>query len=89
MINVQGKIMQLGETSYVSTINLNCKEVSLVNEIGTIKITLWAEFCSIVGNGLTYMFKNLCVNHGSYGKIYVNTSKQRCQITLTYPISVR
>ena len=86
MINVQGKIMQLRETRYVSMINLNCKEVSLVDE--TIKSTLWAEFCSIVENGLTYMIKNLRVNHGSYGRIYVNTPKQGCQITLTDPISV-
>ena len=88
MINVQGKIMQLRETRYVSTINLNCREASLVDETGTIKLTLWAEFCSIVENGLTYMFKNLCVNHDSYGRIYVNTPKQGCQIMLTDPISV-
>ena len=88
MINVQGKIMQLRETRYVSTINLNCREASLVDETGTIKLTLWAEFCSIVENGLTYMFKNLRVKHDSYGRIYVNTPKKGCQITLTDPISV-
>ena len=88
MINVQGKIMQLRETRYVSTINFNCREASLVDETGTIKVTLWAEFCSIVENGLTYMFKNLRVNHGSYGEIYVNAPKQGCQIMLTDPISV-
>ena len=57
MIIVQGKIMQLRETRYVSTINLNCREASLVDETETIKITLWAEFCSIVENGLTYTLK--------------------------------
>ena len=80
--------MQLRETRYISKINFNCREASLVDETGTIKITLWAEFCSIVENGLTYMFKNLRVNHGSYGEIYVNTPKQGCQITLTDTISV-
>ena len=88
MINVKGKIMQLRETRYVSTINLNCREASLVDETGTIKLTLWAEFCSIVENGLTYMIKNLRVKHDSYGRIYVNTPKKGCQITLTDPISV-
>ena len=63
MINVQGKIMQLREIRYVSTINLNCRETSLGDETGTIKLTLWVEFCSIVENGLTYMFKNLHVNY--------------------------
>ena len=63
MINVQGKTMLLRETRYVSTINLNCREASLVGETGTIKLTLWVEFCSIVENGLTYMFKNLHVNY--------------------------
>ena len=80
--------MQLREARYVSTTNLNCREASLVDETETIKMTLWAEFCSIVENGLTYMFKNLRVNHDSYGRIYVNTPKQGCQITLTGPISV-
>ena len=88
MINVQGKIMQLRETHYVSTINLNCREVSLGNETGTIKLTLWAEFHSIVENGLFYMFKTLGVNHDSYGTIYVNMPKQGCQIMLTDPMSV-
>ena len=63
MINVQGKTMLLRETRYVSTINLNCREASFVGETGTIKLTLWVEFCSIVENGLTYMFKNLHVNY--------------------------
>ena len=53
MINVQGKIMQLRETRYVSTINLNCREASLVDETATIKLTLWVEFCSIVEDRLT------------------------------------
>ena len=88
MINVQGKIMQLRGTRYISTINLNCREASLVDETRVIKLTLWAEFSLIVENGLTYMFKNLCVNHDSYGRIYVNTPKQGCQIMLTDPISV-
>ena len=88
MINVQGKITQLRGTRYISTINLNCREASLVDETRVIKLTLWAEFSLIVENGLTYMFKNLCVNHDSYGRIYVNTQKQGCQITLTDPIAV-
>ena len=77
MINVQGKITQLRETRYVSTINLNCREASVVDETGTIKLSLRSEFCSIVENGLTYMFKNLRVNHDSYGRIYVIYTKTR------------
>ena len=88
MINVLGKIMQLRKTRYVSMVNLNCREASLVDETGKIKVTLWAEFSSIVENGLTYMFKNLRGNHDSNGTIYVNTPKQGCLITLTDPISV-
>ena len=77
MINAQGKITQLRETRYLSTINLNCREASLMDETGTIKLSLRSEFCSIVENGLTYMFKNLRVNHGSYGRIYVKYTKTR------------
>ena len=88
MINVKGKNMQLRETRYVNKTNLSCREASLVDETGTIKLTLWAEFCSIVENGLTYMFKNLRVDNDSYGRIYVNTPKQGCHIALTDPISV-
>ena len=60
--------MKPRETRYVSTVNLNCREASLVDETGTIKITLWAELCSIVENGHIYMLKNLRVTHDSYGK---------------------
>ena len=36
MINVRGKIMQLRETCYISTINLNCREACFMDETGTI-----------------------------------------------------
>ena len=55
--------MQLKETRYASTVNLNCTEASLVDETGTIKISSMAEFCSMVENGLAYMLKNLLVNY--------------------------
>ena len=38
MINFQGKIMPLRETRYVSTIDLNCREASLVDDTGIIKM---------------------------------------------------
>ena len=67
--------MQLRKTRLVGSICLKCREPSLEDQTGTIKITFWAEFSFMVEDRLTYVLKNiyvsLCVGCGSYERVHL------------------
>lgn len=84
LLSLKAKVVCLNAVEMVTTPQCSLKKVDgvLVDEYGSVKITLWEDDIEKVEKGKTYQFKNLRLKKNKLtGEIYVNPAKGNSSIT--------